>query len=120
MGQLERVNFQFNTAGPCDFHRTGWPFYSRKKTQDMSENKVLKTLRFTPSMLAQLAELAAARGVTVTELVLESCRRTLVEAGYEVAERVHRRRRGCPAPGKPKRPRGRPRKAACGASVGKM
>ena len=78
----------------------------------MGENKVLKSLRFEPSMLRMLAELAAARGVTLTELVLESCRQTLVAAGYEVDARMHRRPKGSPAPEKPKRPRGRPRKQA--------
>lgn len=57
-----------------------------------------------------LRRLAEQRGLTLSALVLGLCRAELAAAGYEVAESRHWKRRGLPAPEKPKRPRGRPRK----------
>jgi hypothetical protein len=68
-------------------------------------------IRVTTEEAAALAALAEQRGVTLSAMVLGLCRAELRGAGYEVAEEERTwRRRGTPAPEKPKRPRGRPRK----------
>ena len=75
-------------------------------------NKVTRiNLRVSEQEAQKLHELAKDRGVTLSAMVLGLCRAELRGAGYEVAEEERTwRRKGTPAPEKPKRPRGRPRK----------
>ena len=76
------------------------------------EQKKHFAFRILPSEAEDLQALAAARGLTVTALLMQLVRRELAEAGYAVREDAHRRPNGAPVEPAPRRPRGRPRKDA--------
>lgn len=68
-------------------------------------------LRVSEQEAESLHRLAEERGQTLSALILGLCRKELAAAGVDMdTESTTWRRKGTPAPEKPKRPRGRPRK----------
>lgn len=68
-------------------------------------------LRVSEQEAQKLHQLAESRGMTLSALILGLCRKELAAAGVDMdTESTTWRRKGTPAPEKPKRPRGRPRK----------
>lgn len=68
-------------------------------------------LRISEQEAQELHQLAESRGMTLSALILGLCRKELAAAGVDMdTESTTWRRKGTPAPEKPKRPRGRPRK----------
>ena len=68
-------------------------------------------LRVSEQEAQELHQLAESRGLTLSALILGLCRAELAASGIDVGEESTTwRRKGTPAPEKPKRPRGRPRK----------